>query len=153
MPALLLQKPTFKSEAKEHSQCLLRHLTQWELGICYEFFREGSATQAKLLTNLKGLNEEQLAKTFAKLVLEGKINTAKKLLDQQSNRGVFPPSQSTINELKRKHPDAREADPSLLIDDHPPFVDPVMFQTESTIANAALKTRRSSGPSGLDAYG
>ena len=27
MPALLLQKPTFKSEAKEHSQCLLRHLT------------------------------------------------------------------------------------------------------------------------------
>ena len=76
-----------------------RHLTQWELGICYEFFREGSATEAKLLTNLKGLNEEQLAKTFAKLVLEGKMNTAKKLLDQQSNLGVFPPSQSTINEL------------------------------------------------------
>ena len=99
MPALLLQKPTFKSEAKEHSQCLLRHLTQWELGICYEFFREGSATEAKLLTNLKGLNEEQLAKTFAKLVLEGKMNTVKKLLDQQSNWGVFPPSQSTINEL------------------------------------------------------
>ena len=80
-------------------------MTQWELGICYEFFREGSATQAKLLTNLKGLN------------------------------------------------DAREADPSLLMDDCPPFVDPVMFQTESTIANAALKTRWSSEPSGLDAYG
>ena len=106
-----------------------------------------------MLTNLKGPKEEQLAKTFAKLVLEGKINTAKKLLDQQSNRGVFPPSQSTISELKRKHPDAREADPSLLMDDRPAFVDPVMFQTESTIANAALKTRRSSGPSGLDAYG
>ena len=84
---------------------MLRHVTQWELGICYEFFREGSATEAKLLTNLKGLN------------------------------------------------DAREADPSLLMDDCPPFVDPVMFQTESTIANAALKTRWSSGPSGLDAYG
>ena len=94
MPALLLQKPTFKSEAKEHSQCLLRYLTQWELGICYEFFREGSATEAKLLTNLKDLNEEKLAKTFARLVLEGKINTAKKLLDQQSNRGVFPPSKA-----------------------------------------------------------
>ena len=67
--------------------------------MCYESFREGSATEAKLLTNLKGLNEEQLAKTFAKLVLEGKMNTAKKLLDQQSNWGVFPPSQSTINKL------------------------------------------------------
>ena len=75
---------------------MLRHLTQWELGICYEFFREGSATEAKLLTNLKGLNEEQLAKTFAKLVLEGKINSAKKLLDQQSNRGVFSPKDKAV---------------------------------------------------------
>ena len=39
------------------------------------------------------------------------------------------------------------------MDDRPPFVDPVMFETESTIANAALKTRGSIGPSGLDAYG
>ena len=29
MPALLLQKPSFKSTAKQHSQCLSRRLTQW----------------------------------------------------------------------------------------------------------------------------
>ena len=48
---------------------------------------------------------------------------------------------------------ASEADPSLLIDGEPPFVDPVMFEniTESTIANAALRTRGSNGSSGLDA--
>ena len=28
-PALLLQKPSFKSTAKQHSQCLSRRLTQW----------------------------------------------------------------------------------------------------------------------------
>ena len=41
------------------------------------------------------------------------------------------------------------------MDVEPPFVDPVMFQniTESTIANGALRTRGSSGPSGLDADG
>ena len=31
MPGLQLQKPTFKITAKEHSQYLSRHLTQWEL--------------------------------------------------------------------------------------------------------------------------
>ena len=41
------------------------------------------------------------------------------------------------------------------MDGQPPFVDPVMFEsiTESTIANSALRTKGSSGPSGLDADG
>ena len=155
MPALLLQKPTFKSTAKEHSQCLSRRLTQWELGEFDALLSEAGTVQVKLPTNLKGLDEERSAKTFAKLVLEGKINAAMKLLDQQSSGGVLPLSQSTINELKRKHPEASEADPSLLIDGQPPFVDPVMFQniTETTISTATLRTRGSSGPSGLDAEG
>ena len=41
------------------------------------------------------------------------------------------------------------------MDGQPPFVDPVMFEsiTGSTIANSALQTKGSSGPSGLDADG
>ena len=91
-------------------------MVPWELGKFDELLHEASTIQAKLPTNLKGLNEERLAKIFAKLELEGKINAAMKLLDQHSNRGVLPLSQSTINEVKRKHPEASEADPSLLID-------------------------------------
>ena len=138
MPALLLQKPTFKSTAKEHSQCLSRRLTQWELGEFNALLSKASTVQAKLPTNPKGLDEERLAKTFAKLVLEGKTNAAMKLLDRQSSRGVLPLSQNTINELERKHPEASEADPSLLIAGQPPFVDPVMFQniTNTTISKA-----------------
>ena len=58
MPALLLQKPTFKSIAKEHSQCLSRRLAQWELGKFDELLREASTIQAKLPMNPKGLKEE-----------------------------------------------------------------------------------------------
>ena len=60
-----------------------------------------------------------------------------------------------INELKRKHPEANQADPSVLIDGQMPFVDPVMFHniTESTILKSALRTKGSGGPSGLDADG
>ena len=34
-----------------------------------------------------------------------------KLLDEQDSVGVLMLSQSTINELKRKHPEANQADP------------------------------------------
>ena len=58
MPALLLQKPTFKLTAKEHSQCLSRRLAQSELGKFDELLREASTIQAKLPMNPKGLKEE-----------------------------------------------------------------------------------------------
>jgi hypothetical protein len=156
MPALLLQKPTFKSTSKEHSKCLSRRLTQWESGDLNALLREARTIQDKLhASKPNNMSEERLAKTFAKLVLEGKINAAMKLLDKENSKGVLPLSQSTIEELRRKHPDATEAETSELMDGSLPFVDPVMFQniTESTIMDAALRTKGSSGPSGLDADG
>lgn len=157
MPALLLQKPSFKSTSKEHSLCLSRRLAQWESGDIAALLREARTIQDKLRSSTppNSLSEERLAKTFAKLVFEGKISAAIKLLEQQSSSGVLPLSQTTIDELIRKHPSATEAETSVLINGPTPFVDPVMFQniTESTILNAALKTKGSSGPSGLDADG
>ena len=154
MPALLLQKPTFKSTSKEHSQCLTRRLKQWEAGDFDGLLCETRTIQGKLPTISKPLNDECLAKTFSKLMFEGKVNAAMKLLDQHDT-GLVTLSQSTIHELKRKHPNANDADPSILMDGPLPFVDPVMFQniTESTIMKSALRTRGSSGPSGLDADG
>ena len=64
-------------------------------------------------------------------MFEGKTNAAMKLLGQQSKRGVLPLPQSTINELKQKYPEASEGDPSLLIDEQPPFVDPVVSKYNS----------------------
>ena len=151
---VLLQKPKFKSTSKEHSQCLTRRLKQWEAGDFDGLLCETRTIQGKLPTNSKPLNDERLAKTFSKLMFEGKVNAAMKLLDQHDT-GVVTLSQRPINELKRKHPNANDADPSILMDGPLPFVDPVMFQniTESTIMKSVLRTRGSSGPSGLDADG
>ena len=90
MPALLLQEPTFKSTAKQHSQCLSRGLQKWEQGDLDALLEEASTIQDKLPTNPKGMNDERLSKAFAKLVLEGKIKAAIKLLDQQISKGVLP---------------------------------------------------------------
>ena len=135
MPALLLQKPAFKSTAKEHLKCLSRRLKQWESGDLDGLLCESRTIQGKLKARSKPRSEEHLSKTFAKLMFEGNVKAAMKLLDEQDSAGVLTLSQSTINELKRKHPEANEADPSVLIDGQMPFVDPVMFHniTESTI--------------------
>ena len=112
MPALLLQKPAFKSTANEHLKCLSRRLKQWESGdLC-----ASRTIQGKLKASSKPQSEEHLAKTFAKLMFEGKVKAAMKLLDEQDSAVVLTLSQSTINELKRKHPEANQADPSVLID-------------------------------------
>ena len=87
--------PTFKSTAKEHSQCLFRRLTQWELGEFDELLLEASTIYWSQMASKERTKEELLAKTFAKLVLVGELTVARKLLDQRSSRGVLPLSQST----------------------------------------------------------
>ena len=111
--------------------------------------------QAKLKASSKPQSEEHLARIFAKLMFEGKVKAAMKLLDEQGSAGVLTLSQSTTNELKRKHPKANKTDPSVLIDGQMPFLDPVMFHniTESTIQKSTLRTKGSGGPSGLHSDG
>ena len=43
MPALLLQKPTSKSSAKQHTEYLKKRLSLWKEGNFDELLREGKA--------------------------------------------------------------------------------------------------------------
>ncbi len=142
LPPLLLQKPSFKSTAKEHFICLKRCLSLWEAGEC-------RAIQTTLLSSKKRRSPEELSKQFAKLMLQGKVNAA------SSNAGVLPLSDEVIKELKRKHPKPQPSDESVMIDGVIPFTDPAVFANieKTTIAKAALNTHGAAGPSGLDAQG
>ena len=155
MPSLLLQKPSYKSTSKQHSLCLKRRLELWHTGDFDTIMREARAIQSMLKKHTNEISDENLSKTFAKLIFEGKINAALKLLDKSSRGGVLPLTPETIEELKRKHPTAAKPDDSVLIQGPKPIVDPVMFENidESVIIKSALRTKGSSGPSGLDADG
>lgn len=78
-----------------------------------------------------------------------------KLLDLLGVSGVLSLSQSTKDELRKKHSMGSEADPSVSLKSKPSFVEPVMFKVlhywKSTIANTelALRRRRSIGSYGL----
>ena len=152
MPALLLQKPTFKSKSKEHSACLTRRMKLWLERDFDTLMKESRTIQNVLSIKYKKYTLPQISKTFAKLMLQGKVNAALGLLDQQESSGILPLSDDVLDDLKSKHPNASATDDSIMLKGELPFTDPVMFAgiDESAVSKAALRTKGAVGPSGLD---
>ena len=70
--ALVLQKPSQGSKAKDHEECLSRRLALWKEGEIDTLLREGRMIQ-KRLTKPRRNDPQNKAKMFAKLVLEGQL--------------------------------------------------------------------------------
>ena len=132
MPVLLLQKPTKKSTSKQHTEYLSKRLKRWDNSDFDELMREGRAIQEKLKAQSSTLDtSEHITKVFTKLMWQGKVHSALRLLEKASNLGIAEMSET--GDL--------------------PYFDPVVFTNidEDSIAKAALKTRGAAGPSGQDA--
>ena len=63
LPALMLQKPSQKSKAKDHSECLSRRLNQWKAGEVELLGREVRKIQTSL-RHSKQSSPENVAKRF-----------------------------------------------------------------------------------------
>ena len=96
MPALLLQKPSFKSKSKHHGECLERRLILWESGDFDALVKECTAIQSRLQANSKQRSPEHVSQTLAKLMLNGKVNAAMRLLDNTSSSGILQLSDETM---------------------------------------------------------
>ena len=155
MSSLLLQKPSFKAKSKEHSISLARRLNLWKEGDFDALVREARAIQSTLSANKKFKTPEQLSRTFSKLMLQGKVNAALRVLDEESSGGILPQTNTVFQDLQSKHPLSQPANESVMIKGDMPFVDPAIFSNidETTIEKCAMKTKGAAGPSGLDAIG
>ena len=74
LPQLLLQKPSPKSKAHEHSKCLAQRLEIWKAGDILSLLEEGRAIQSRLLVakpQPSTSNQEHTARAFAKLMFQG----------------------------------------------------------------------------------
>ena len=91
---------------------------------------------------------EDISKAFSKLVLQGKLTAAMKLLDNESSSGLLDLSPDVLQGLQDKHPEAADiAEESLLhgpIDYIPPNVYDLI--DEESNYNSASKTKGSAGP-------
>ena len=63
----------------------------------------------------KPRNFEDLSKVFSKLLLQGKLTAAMKLLDNETSSGLLDLSPDVLQRLQDKHPEAADiAEESLL---------------------------------------
>ncbi len=89
MPILLLQKPSRNSKTKDHMACLERRLRTWKEGDLNELTIEGRTIQQRIPKSSSTKTQEHLARSFAKLMFQGKTKAALLLLTTQTKGGVL----------------------------------------------------------------
>ena len=113
---------------------------------------ETRTIQKRLPQQQKPQSTEEKAKIFDKLVLEGKVNAAFRLLDADTSNGALPLSADVIRTLRQKHPDAKPSIDIMML--HGPFnhVNEIIFDGIKTdlVRKCAIRTKGSHRPSGLD---
>ena len=168
MPTLFLQKPHARSKAKDHVLHLECRLQIWESGKLKQLLNEGRTIQHQLRCQLNRnpLNrQEHTARTFAKLMMEGKVRAALRMITDSNGTGTLPldkvvdPDNNNVETVRdvllKKHPPKQPPRLSSLIESDlpPPEPHPVMFEVidGQLIHSTVLKMDGAAGPSGLDA--
>ena len=157
--AVALQKPGQRSKAKEHQECLEKRLTLWRNGEIESLLREGRMIQRRLSKFNKNdpsksnkNDPTNKARIFAKLVMEGQINSALRYLSEDGSGGVLPLTDDAMRQLKEKHPVAQRAKLGSMLFGPVEDIPDAVFQgiNGELVREAALRTKGSGGPSGVD---
>ena len=151
--AVALQKPSPKSKTKDHQDFLSKRLALWKEGEISKLPSEGRMLQGRI-GKLKTFDQPEKSKIFAKLVLEGQINSALRFLSETSTGGVLELTDDVMAQLKEKHPNPQPTTLGSLLfgpinDDIPESVYSEI--NGEMIREAALRTKGSGGPCGVDA--
>ena len=153
--AVGLQKPSQKSKAKDHQECLEKRLKLWKNGEIECLLREGRMFQRRIQKSRRNSDPPNKARIFAKLVMEGQINSALRFLSEAESGGVLPLTEDVRRQLREKHPEAQKASLGALLFGPVEEIPDSAYQqiNGEMIREAALRTRGSGGPSGVDAVG
>ena len=150
MPSLLLQKPSKRSKAKEHTEVLKRRLVLWQAGKLEELLREGQEIQRRMG---KGKHEHgHVERVFTRLMMKGKVSAAMRWIGENAT-GILEPTPDVIKVLKEKHPKASPASKGSCLSGPVRRVEPVIFDSidGELIRQAAKRVQGAAGPSGMDA--
>ena len=151
LPAILLQKPTKNSTAKEHSQKLEERIQLWRDGKLLELLIEGRQIQKKLHTS-KHQNNQDDARIFSNLIMQGKVNAALKML-AKSETGVHKVTDDIVKELQAKYPKPEKIQDETLLQGPINKVPASYFDEidEKMVSKACTRTQGAGGPSHMDA--
>eukprot|EP00794_Sanderia_malayensis_P011608 gene11608-12810_t len=108
MPSLLLQKPSKTSKSKDHVEKLRKRLDLWKSGNFDDLVREARFIQSRF-------SKHKPMDSIDKVVINGKINAALKLLSDTQSSGILQLDDSTLQLPKKKHPDGEDKFEDLLL--------------------------------------
>ena len=114
LPNLLLQKPSAKSKARDHTKALEQRLVLWKEGKLDDIWKECQIIQKKLHAK-PTRSATDVSKTFSKLMFEGKVGAALKFLEEHADNTVLPPTEEVIAKLQTLHPASEKISPHTLI--------------------------------------
>ena len=103
MPNLLLQQTSYKSTASENKKTLDRRLSLWKDQKISEILGECLVIQSRLNKPRTSFTQDGISQSFHKLMIQGKVNAAIRLLSHSENSGVLPLNEETMQELQIKH--------------------------------------------------
>ena len=155
MPALLLQKPSKSSKARDHLQALERRIKLWDEDNIKGLLYEDMTIQQRLRSNKEGMTIAKISLKFKNLMSKENANGALKLLRDNIHSGILPLTKETLELLVPKQLEPREPSPEILIQGPTRPIHSVAYDQmdESVIMKGSMLTKGESGPSGLDADG
>ena len=150
---LMLQKPAFRSKARDNSKYLSSRLEMWKVGDLNGLMSQSREIQKRVQNELKSRNTNR-AKRFSQLMLLGKVAQATRLINNEDAIiGVHQITPSIIKTLQDKHPKCSRRSGQAFTPPVP--VESVIFEQidGKTIQDAAKSTFGSAGPTLIDADG
>ena len=132
-----------------------RRLELWKSREVMELLKESDTVQKNTKATNKTTPINEISKKFIREMRKGNVHNAMKLLTNNMKNGVLPLNKKTLEKLKQKHPQRRDADPEIMLPDKPEEIHPIKFDSidAENVTKAALQTRGEAGPSGQDADG
>ena len=139
----------------DHQECLAKRLALWKDDTIAELLREGRSVQKRLVRSHQKKDPPHKAKIFAKLVIEGQINSALRYLTDDGCGGVLSLNDDVKRQLHEKHPKAQPTKLGSLLFGPVDEVHESAYNeiTGEMIREAALRTKGAGGSSNVDANG
>jgi hypothetical protein len=154
MPSLLLQRTSIKCKSSEIKRHLERRMQLWKDKKVNELIHECVAIQTRLQKGESKVKEnKEIARRFSRLMMQGKVNPAIRLLDQEISPGILSLTDETLKCLHDKHPNAEPKYNDMLLNGPLRIINTVIYDNINAdlVRKCAIKTKGASGPSGLDA--
>ena len=104
LPALVLQKPSAKSKSQDHVAALKRRMKLWKDGEIMSLLSEAQVIQKRMKSGQFRQSHCDIAAKFSKLMGEGKINQATRLLTSLQKSGILELTDENMELIKLKHP-------------------------------------------------